>query len=234
MADCGLESGVPNVSHSPVMTELRPMDPPISQDVSDISTSNCVHINSTDGSHTKQSSVPNGCVRHIGNDNGLITAKTITNVSPPAKANDIDHSPANEKSDPDRISKIDDTSKSKETNSESEDISVKETVESTDNVEDSLSDTLAKANLAECDTASTKEVQRELHYVVYESEHQMPDIMRLITKDLSEPYSIYTYRYFIHNWPKLCFLVSVQCSEFFLSYSSMVLDPLPFGSASST
>ncbi|ELT99450.1 hypothetical protein CAPTEDRAFT_18748 [Capitella teleta] len=35
---------------------------------------------------------------------------------------------------------------------------------------------------------------------------QMPDIMRLITKDLSEPYSIYTYRYFIHNWPKLCFL----------------------------
>lgn len=43
-------------------------------------------------------------------------------------------------------------------------------------------------------------------YVVYESEEQMPDIIRLITKDLSEPYSIYTYRYFIHNWPKLCFL----------------------------
>nr|CAG4642552.1 EOG090X07BN [Evadne anonyx] len=34
----------------------------------------------------------------------------------------------------------------------------------------------------------------------------MPDIMRLIQKDLSEPYSIYTYRYFIHNWPMLCFL----------------------------
>ncbi|XP_072031158.1 uncharacterized protein [Amphiura filiformis] len=42
--------------------------------------------------------------------------------------------------------------------------------------------------------------------VPYESELQMPDIMRLITKDLSEPYSIYTYRYFIHNWPQLCFL----------------------------
>ncbi|ELK27285.1 PREDICTED: N-alpha-acetyltransferase 30 [Myotis davidii] len=37
----------------------------------------------------------------------------------------------------------------------------------------------------------------------------MPDIMRLITKDLSEPYSIYTYRYFIHNWPQLCFLAVV-------------------------
>lgn len=46
----------------------------------------------------------------------------------------------------------------------------------------------------------------EIKYVSYESERQMPDIMRLIQKDLSEPYSIYTYRYFIHNWPKLCFL----------------------------
>ena len=45
-------------------------------------------------------------------------------------------------------------------------------------------------------------------YVSYESELQMEPIMALITKDLSEPYSIYTYRYFIHNWPKLCFLVS--------------------------
>ncbi|UYV64772.1 NAA30 [Cordylochernes scorpioides] len=43
-------------------------------------------------------------------------------------------------------------------------------------------------------------------YVGYESEKQMADIMRLIQKDLSEPYSIYTYRYFIHNWPHLCFL----------------------------
>ncbi len=47
-----------------------------------------------------------------------------------------------------------------------------------------------------------------INYVNYESETQMKDIMSLITKDLSEPYSIYTYRYFIHNWPKLSFLVS--------------------------
>lgn len=47
-------------------------------------------------------------------------------------------------------------------------------------------------------------------YVRYESELQMPWIMRLITKDLSEPYSIYTYRYFIHNWPQLCFLAMVE------------------------
>lgn len=43
-------------------------------------------------------------------------------------------------------------------------------------------------------------------YIQYSDETQMPLIMRLIQKDLSEPYSIYTYRYFIHNWPNLCFL----------------------------
>ncbi|KAK3542254.1 hypothetical protein QTP86_021457 [Hemibagrus guttatus] len=51
---------------------------------------------------------------------------------------------------------------------------------------------------------------QDVVYVHYESELQMPGIMRLITKDLSEPYSIYTYRYFIHNWPQLCFLAMVK------------------------
>ena len=53
-----------------------------------------------------------------------------------------------------------------------------------------------------------KGMEDSIKYVVYQSELQMNNIMTLITKDLSEPYSIYTYRYFIHNWPKLCFLVS--------------------------
>lgn len=45
-------------------------------------------------------------------------------------------------------------------------------------------------------------------YVGYSSELQLPAIISLIENDLSEPYSIYTYRYFIHNWPNLCFLVT--------------------------
>ncbi|EFN54431.1 hypothetical protein CHLNCDRAFT_14420, partial [Chlorella variabilis] len=32
-------------------------------------------------------------------------------------------------------------------------------------------------------------------------------VMGLIDNELSEPYSIFTYRYFLHNWPHLCFLV---------------------------
>jgi len=37
-------------------------------------------------------------------------------------------------------------------------------------------------------------------------EDQMAELMRLIEKGLSEPYSVYTYRYFINNWPQLCIL----------------------------
>ena len=48
--------------------------------------------------------------------------------------------------------------------------------------------------------------ETNISFIQYRDETQMPLIMRLIQKDLSEPYSIYTYRYFIHNWPNLCFL----------------------------
>ncbi|KAF4084056.1 hypothetical protein AMELA_G00124240 [Ameiurus melas] len=68
-----------------------------------------------------------------------------------------------------------------------------------------LEDQIAKLSV------STQAVDHSpITYVRYESELQMPDIIRLITKDLSEPYSIYTYRYFIHNWPQLCFLAMVE------------------------
>jgi peptide alpha-N-acetyltransferase len=49
--------------------------------------------------------------------------------------------------------------------------------------------------------------QGELRYCHYTDDSQMPPIMRLMEADLSEPYSVYTYQYFIHNWPKLCWLV---------------------------
>lgn len=40
----------------------------------------------------------------------------------------------------------------------------------------------------------------------YVGEHQLQGVIDLISLDLSEPYSIFTYRYFINNWPNLCFL----------------------------
>ena len=30
--------------------------------------------------------------------------------------------------------------------------------------------------------------------------------MQLVDNELSEPYHIFTYRFFLHNWPSLCFL----------------------------
>jgi hypothetical protein len=45
-------------------------------------------------------------------------------------------------------------------------------------------------------------------YHLFQDESQLPEMTLLIEKDLSEPYSIFTYRYFIHQWPDLCYLVS--------------------------
>ncbi|KAM7541501.1 hypothetical protein Aperf_G00000043111 [Anoplocephala perfoliata] len=42
----------------------------------------------------------------------------------------------------------------------------------------------------------------------YQSELDLDNIVTLITKTLSEPYSLYTYRYFIYNWPELCLLAT--------------------------
>ena len=66
----------------------------------------------------------------------------------------------------------------------------------------------AVAGLVEAAQLVEKETMPEIEisYIQYKDETQMPLIMRLIQKDLSEPYSIYTYRYFIHNWPHLCYL----------------------------
>lgn len=44
----------------------------------------------------------------------------------------------------------------------------------------------------------------EIVYVDYTDESMLGDIMRLVTRDLSEPYSVYTYRYFVQNCPRFC------------------------------
>ncbi|KJR79883.1 peptide alpha-N-acetyltransferase [Sporothrix schenckii 1099-18] len=49
-----------------------------------------------------------------------------------------------------------------------------------------------------------------LQYIRYEhslEEQYLPSIRALISRDLSEPYSIYVYRYFLRQWSHLCFMV---------------------------
>ena len=49
-----------------------------------------------------------------------------------------------------------------------------------------------------------------IHYIQYDPAREaelLPQIRQLISTDLSEPYSIYVYRYFLYQWADLCFLV---------------------------
>jgi peptide alpha-N-acetyltransferase len=50
--------------------------------------------------------------------------------------------------------------------------------------------------------------------------------MALVGNELSEPYSIYTYKYFVHYWPELCILVSN--SHFLDSKMSEYRSGIPF------
>ncbi|KAG5948746.1 hypothetical protein E4U53_006163 [Claviceps sorghi] len=52
-------------------------------------------------------------------------------------------------------------------------------------------------------------VMSDLRYIQYQHELEsryLPAIRSLISKDLSEPYSIYVYRYFLCRWAHLCYM----------------------------
>ncbi|KAJ2687066.1 N-alpha-acetyltransferase 30 [Coemansia spiralis] len=50
----------------------------------------------------------------------------------------------------------------------------------------------------------------DITYSTYQTEDDLLPAITLIERDLSEPYSIYTYRYFVHQWPSLCILAHHQ------------------------
>lgn len=60
---------------------------------------------------------------------------------------------------------------------------------------------------AQVQAQTQRESEEIIEYVDYIGESMLPDIQTLVTKDLSEPYSVFTYRYFVHNWPNLCICV---------------------------
>lgn len=53
----------------------------------------------------------------------------------------------------------------------------------------------------------------DLHYIQYDPDKEaqyLTAIRELISKDLSEPYSIYVYRYFLYQWADLCYMVCIR------------------------
>jgi peptide alpha-N-acetyltransferase len=72
------------------------------------------------------------------------------------------------------------------------------------------------------DKGKAVELPAELRYVQYEhalEKQYLPSIRALISKDLSEPYSIYVYRYFLYQWGDLCFMVLPPLSPYPLNPS---------------
>ncbi|KAF7555041.1 hypothetical protein G7046_g6654 [Stylonectria norvegica] len=59
------------------------------------------------------------------------------------------------------------------------------------------------------ETVPREELPSDLQYIQYDhalEAQYLPVIRALISKDLSEPYSIYVYRYFLCQWAHLCFM----------------------------
>ncbi|KAL2135691.1 hypothetical protein VTI74DRAFT_7372 [Chaetomium olivicolor] len=53
------------------------------------------------------------------------------------------------------------------------------------------------------------QLPQELEYIQYQHSLEaqyLPAIRALISKDLSEPYSIYVYRYFLYQWGHFCYM----------------------------
>ena len=72
---------------------------------------------------------------------------------------------------------------------------------------------------------NTGNLPAELRYIQYEhtlEEQYLPAIRSLISKDLSEPYSIYVYRYFLYQWAHLCFMVCAYGSSVATTVASVL------------
>ncbi|GAA6012866.1 hypothetical protein JCM10207_008359 [Rhodosporidiobolus poonsookiae] len=57
-------------------------------------------------------------------------------------------------------------------------------------------------------TEDVPERPRDTHditYRAYQGEQDLDAIVELVDDELSEPYNLYTYRYFLDEWPHLCF-----------------------------
>ena len=82
-----------------------------------------------------------------------------------------------------------------------------ETAAETEEKDKSADSSAVEENSKEKEKGKEKKDDSRIEYISYKDETQLPEIMALIDQELSEPYSIFTYRYFITLWPDLCFMV---------------------------
>ncbi|KAH8592367.1 acyl-CoA N-acyltransferase [Bisporella sp. PMI_857] len=68
----------------------------------------------------------------------------------------------------------------------------------------------------ESESQKTQKLPAELRYLQYEhglERKYLPSIRALMKEELSEPYSIYVYRYFLYQWGDLCFMALDQPTD---------------------
>jgi hypothetical protein len=65
-----------------------------------------------------------------------------------------------------------------------------------------------------------------VQYDINQEDTYLPPIRELISKDLSEPYSIYVYRYFLNNWSNFCWMVRMEKPSKYMTLLSnaMIVD----------
>jgi hypothetical protein len=67
----------------------------------------------------------------------------------------------------------------------------------------------ANAKNAGSDDSASPGLAELVRYRQEQEDEYLGPIRELITKDLSEPYSVYVYRYFLFQWPELCWMVRI-------------------------
>jgi hypothetical protein len=68
-----------------------------------------------------------------------------------------------------------------------------------------------------------------VQYDVQKEAKYLDPIRTLISKDLSEPYGIYVYRYFLYQWAQFCYMVPMHLNDHLECAKGTVLTVTIFG-----
>ena len=63
-----------------------------------------------------------------------------------------------------------------------------------------------ESKIATAATDAAKMSDDQIEFRTFENEADLQTIISMISLELSEPYPIYTYRYFVQKWPHLTYL----------------------------
>ena len=57
---------------------------------------------------------------------------------------------------------------------------------------------------------TSQEIIDKLNWRTCSTEEDLQTVIKMMQRDLSEPYPIWTYRHFLHQWPQYCLLAELD------------------------